>query len=100
MITMDSGAEKHELLWHLRGFVVETIFNTGRKDKPYWQIIIEIDGGFVCAYVRSESLRLVTEKLTVGQKIEVAGTARPHTEMTNAKRPLFLDATQLAAPQE
>ena len=70
---------------------METIYNIGRKDRPYWQVIIEVNGGFACVYVRRENLRKVAEKLEVGDLIEASGVTSPHQIVESAKKPIFLD---------
>ena len=89
---------KSELIWHVTGVVVETIYNLGNRNKPYWQVIIEIDGGFVCIYARSEAMRPIAENLSVGQKIEASGKGKPRKDVTEAKRPLFLDPVEQLSP--
>ena len=91
---------KRELIWHLTGTVVETIYNLGNRGKPYWQIILELDDGFVTMYARSEVVRPIAENLSVGQKIEASGKMKPRKAVTEAKRPLFLDPVDQLSPIE
>lgn len=91
---------KRELIWHLTGTVVETIYNLGNRGKPYWQIILELDDGFVTMYARSESVRPIAENLSVGQKVEASGKMKPRKAVTEAKRPLFLDPVDQLSPIE
>lgn len=48
-------SKKQELIWHVSGTVVETIYNLGNRNKPYWQVIVEIEG------VSSVSMRATTK---------------------------------------
>jgi hypothetical protein len=91
---------KRELIWHLTGTVVETIYNLGNRGKPYWQIILELDDGFVTMYARSETVRPIAENLSVGQKVEASGKMKPRKAVTEAKRPLFLDPVDQLSPIE
>jgi hypothetical protein len=91
---------KRELIWHLTGTVVETIYNLGNRGKPYWQIILELDDGFVTMYARSEAVRPIAENLSVGQKVEASGKMKPRKAVTEAKRPLFLDPVDQLSPIE
>ncbi len=88
---MDS---RHEIIWRLSGRVVESIYNIGRKDRPYWQVVIELDKGFACVYVRRDDLRKIAEKLNCGDFIEVSGSISPHRIVEAAKKPLFLDPVE------
>ena len=91
---------KRELIWHLTGTVVETIYNLGNRGKPYWQIILELDDGLVTMYARSEVVRPIAENLSVGQKVEASGRIKPRKAVTEAKRPLFLDPVDQLSPIE
>lgn len=82
---------RHEVLWRVSGRVAETIYKVGRKDRPYWQVVIEVDGGFTCVYVRQDSLRKVAEKLECGDLVEASGVISPHRMVESAKKPIFLD---------
>ena len=92
--------KKHELIWHVSGTVVETIYNLGNRNKPYWQVLVEIDGGFVCLYARSDEMRPIAEGLAVGQKIEASGKVKPRKAVADAKRPIFLDPVEQLSPLE
>lgn len=89
---------QRELIWHVKGNVVETIYNLGNRNKPYWQIIVEIDGGFVCLYARSDETRPIAERLIVGKKIEASGRVKPQRAVADAKRPVFLDPVEQLSP--
>lgn len=91
-------SDKRELIWHVTGIVVETIYNLGNRNKPYWQIIIEIDGGYVCLYARNDVVRPIAEGLAVGEKIEASGKVKPQKSITDAKRPIFLDLIENLSP--
>lgn len=85
---------KDELIWHVSGTVVETVYNRGKKDKPFWQVVLEIDGGFVCLYVRTDPLRTIVEGLSSGRKIVASGKVKPRANGSDAKRPIFLDPVE------
>jgi hypothetical protein len=89
---------KRELIWHVTGTVVEVIYNLGNRNKPYWQVIVEIDDGFVCLYARSDAMRPIAENLSVGQKIEASGRVKPRKSVADAKRPIFLDPVEQINP--
>lgn len=76
---------------------MEIIYNVGRKDRPYWQVVIEVDGGFTCVYVRSEELRKVAERLESGHLVEASGVLSPHRLVEAAKKPIFLDSVDYLA---
>jgi len=84
-------SSKRELIWHITGTVVETIYNIGRRDRPYWQVVLELDGGYACVYVRSDLLLPIAEKLEVGQLVQASGAVKPRREVSDAKKPIFLD---------
>jgi hypothetical protein len=91
-------SRKHELIWHVSGTVVETVYNMGKKDRPFWQVVLEIDGGFVCLYVRIDTLRSIVEGLSLGQRIEASGKVKPRINPDDAKRPIFLDPVEQISP--
>ena len=91
-------SSKRELIWHVTGTVVETIYNLGSRNKPYWQVIVEIDDGFVCMYARSDAMRPIAENLSVGQKIEASGKVKPRKAVADSKRPIFLDPVEQISP--
>jgi len=84
-------AIKRQLVWHLKGIVTETIYNIGKKDRPYWQVVVEVDGGYFCLYVRKDELRAIAERLTVGSLVEASGVARPKNDVAGSKGPVWLD---------
>jgi hypothetical protein len=90
--------KKQELIWHVSGMVVETIYNLGNRNKPYWQVIVEIEGGFICLYARNDEMRPIAEGLAVGQKIEASGKVKPRKAVADAKRPIFLDPVEHLSP--
>ncbi len=90
-------SSKRELIWHVTGTVVESIYNLG-KNKPYWQVIIETDDGYVCLYARNDAVRPIAEGLAVGEKIEASGKVKPHKSVADAKRPIFLDPVEHLSP--
>ena len=73
---------------------MESIYNVGRKDRPYWQDVLEVDGGFTCVYVRRDDLRKVAERLESGDLIEASGVISPHRVVEAAKKPIFLDPVE------
>jgi hypothetical protein len=85
---------RHEIIWRVSGRVVESIYNVGRKDRPYWQVIVELDEGFACVYVRRDDLRKIAERLQDGDLIEASGVISPHRIVEAAKKPLFLDPVE------
>jgi hypothetical protein len=89
---------KQELIWHLTGTVVESIYNLGQRGKPYWQIIVQLDDGYVSLYVRSDTMRPIAENLSIGQKIEASGKIKPVKTVDAAKRPIFLDPVEQLSP--
>jgi hypothetical protein len=89
---------KRELIWHVTGTVIETIYNLGNRNKPYWQVIVEIDDGYVCLYARNDVVRPIAEGLAVGEKIEASGKVKPHKSLDVAKRPIFLDPVEHLSP--
>ena len=89
---------KRELIWHVTGTVIETIYNLGNRNKPYWQVIVEIDDGYVCLYARNDVVRPIAEGLAVGEKIEASGKVKPQKSITDAKRPIFLDPVENLSP--
>lgn len=91
-------SNKKEVIWHVSGTVVETTRNLGNRNKTYWQILLEVDGGFVCLYVRNEALFSITENFAVGQKLEASGRVKPRKSLAEAKRPLFLDPVEQLSP--
>lgn len=91
-------SSKRELIWHVTGTVIETIYNLGNRNKPYWQVVIEIDAGFVCLYARNDVVRPIAEGLAVGEKVEASGKVKPHKSVADAKRPLFLDPVEHLSP--
>ena len=91
-------SKKSELIWYLNGTVVETIYNLGKKGKPFWQIIIELDDGYVSMYARSDTSRSIAEKLVIGQKIEASGKVKPRKLIAESKRPIFLDPVEQLSP--
>lgn len=91
-------SSKRELIWHVKGTVIETIYNLGNRNKPYWQVIIEIDDGFVCLYARNDIVRPIAEGLVVGEKIEASGKIKPRKSVAEAKRPVFLDPVEHLSP--
>lgn len=85
----------------MRGTVIESTFNLGKKDRPYWQVVVEVEGGFVCIYVRKDELRPIAERLAVGTPIEASGVVRPGSEVNRSKGPVWLDPVdQLRALDE
>ena len=91
-------SSKRELIWHVTGTVIETIYNLGSRNKPYWQVIIEIDDGYVCLYARSDAMRPIAEGLAVGEKIEASGKVKPQKSVSDAKRTIFLDPIEHLSP--
>lgn len=91
-------SNKRELIWHITGTVVKTEYNMGNKGKPYWQVIVELDNGYVCLYVRSDDVRPIAENLSKGQKVVASGKVKPHISEVNAKRPVFLDPVEQLSP--
>jgi hypothetical protein len=91
-------ANKNELIWHVTGTVVETIYNLGARNKPYWQIVVELDDGHVCLYARNDGIRPIAEGLAVGQKIQASGKVKPRKAVTDAKKPIFLDPVEQISP--
>ena len=91
-------SSKRELIWHVTGTVIETIYNLGNRNKPYWQVIIETDDGYVCLYARNDVVRPIAEGLAVGAKIEASGKVKPHKSVADAKRPIFLDPVEHLSP--
>ena len=89
---------KQELIWHVSGTVVETIYNLGNRGKPYWQVVVAIDDGFVCLYARNDEMRPIAENLSIGQKIEASGKVKPRKAASEAKRPIFLDPVEQLSP--
>jgi len=85
---------RHEVIWRVSGRVVESIYNVGRKDRPYWQVVIELDEGFACVYVRRDDLRKIAEKLVGGDLVEASGVIAPHRVVESAKKPMFLDPVE------
>jgi len=63
----------------------------GKTDRPYWQVVIEVEGGFVCIYVRKDELRPIAERLVAGTLIEASGVVRPGRESNGSKGPVWLD---------
>ncbi len=86
-------ALRRELVWHLKGNVLETIYNVGKKDRPYWQVVIEVEGGNFCIYVRDDDLRPIAERLIAGSLVEASGIARAKQEGVGSKGPVWLDPT-------
>ena len=84
-------SSKHRVLWHLKGLVEESRRNIGRKNRTYWQVIVKVEDGFVCAYVRKQELFLVAESLSPGQLIEASGVIRPHKEQLRSTGSVWLD---------
>lgn len=87
-------SDKRELVWRVIGTVAETQFAIGKREKPYWQLLIEVDGGFVCVYVRSDTLRTIAENLGKGDKVEASGTVRPRRTVNESKGPVWLDPVE------
>ena len=85
---------KRELVWRVTGTVAESNFVVGKRDKPYWQLLVEVDNGFVCMYVRSDALRAVAEKLEKGDQVEATGTAKPRRNLSESKGPVWLDPVE------
>lgn len=91
---LDEVIEKRELVWRVVGTVADVQFNIGKRDRPYWQLVVEVDGGFVCLYVRHEALRAQAEKLEKGDQVEASGTVKPRREMAESKGPVWLDPVE------
>jgi hypothetical protein len=89
---------KRELIWHITGTVTETVYNLGSRNKPYWQVVVELDDGYVCLYARNEVVRPIAEGLAVGQKIEASGKVKPRKAISDAKKPIFLDPVEQISP--
>jgi len=89
-------AEKSEMTWFATGRVAETYSQEGRKRKTFWKVIIQLDDGFSCIYVRDPNLMKVVETIENGQLIRAGGVITCHANQSNAARPIFLNATQLA----
>ncbi len=87
-------SDKRELVWRVIGTVAETQYAVGKRERPYWQVLIEIDGGFVCVYVRSETLRKTAESLEKGDRVEASGTTKPRRTTTESKGPVWLDPVE------
>lgn len=85
---------KRELVWRVLGTVYTAEFNVGKKEKPYWQVLVEVDNGYVCAYVRSESLRPIAECLIKGDLVEMTGTIKPRKLPNESKGPVWLDPVE------
>lgn len=86
--------DKRELVWRVTGTVAESHFAMGKREKPYWQLLVEVDGGFVCMYVRSDTLRTVAENLEKGDRVEASGTVKPRRTLSESKGPVWLDPVE------
>ena len=84
-------SSKNRVLWHLKGLVADSKHNVGRKSRPYWQVIVQVEDGFVCAYVRKQELFTVVENLKPGQLIEASGIIRPYKEQHRSTGSVWLD---------
>lgn len=87
-------SDKRELVWRVIGTVAESQFAIGKREKPYWQLLVEVDGGFVCVYVRSDTLRTIAENLEKGDRVEASGTVRPRRTTNESKGPVWLDPVE------
>lgn len=84
-----------EVSWHVIGRVEQTEFQLGKKDRPFWRLILSTPTGFLCIFVRPEHLRLIVEDLVHGDIIEAAGTISTHKTLESSRKPLFLEAREL-----
>jgi hypothetical protein len=82
---------KSELLWQVCGEVIETVYKVGKRERPFWQIIVKIESGYLCLYVRDDRLRLIAEDLQTGELIVASGSLKAHRDRDKAKLPNFLD---------
>ena len=87
-------SDKRELVWRVTGTVAESLYAIGKRDRPYWQLIIEIDEGFVCVYVRGDALRTIAESLEKGDRVEASGTVKPRRGLNESKGPVWLDPVE------
>jgi hypothetical protein len=86
--------ERRELVWRVTGTVADTKFAVGKRERPFWQVLVEVDDGFVCMYVRSETLRKIAESLEKGDRVEASGTVKPRRTTTESKGPVWLDPVE------
>jgi hypothetical protein len=82
------------LRWYLSGTVVETALRVGRKGLSYWQVVVQLENGFACMYVRRDELKAVAQNLAPGQLVHAAGVVRPRRAVSESKGPVWLDPVE------
>jgi len=82
---------KRELIWHVSGTLVGSSCEIGRKNRKFWKLLVSVEGGYLTIYVRADELLPVAASLEAGDVLEASGTLKPHTDISNAARPLFVD---------
>jgi len=85
-----------EMIWYATGVIAETYNQEGRKGKTFWKVILKLDDGFACIYVREAELIRIVENLEPGAMVRAGGVVSLHSSQESAARPVFLNATQLA----
>jgi hypothetical protein len=82
------------LRWYLSGTVVETALRVGRKGHAFWQVVVQLENGFACMYVRRDELKTVAQNLVPGQLVQAAGVVRPRRVVSESKGPVWLDPVE------
>jgi len=82
---------KRELIWHVYGTLVGSSCEIGRKNRKFWKLLVSVEGGFLTIYVRADELMPMAASLEPGDALEASGTLKPHIDVKNAARPMFID---------
>lgn len=77
--------------WNVTGELSEIIHSQGYKNNKFLQVIVAVEGGFCCAYVRDHELIKQFENLEIGSKLSITG-AIDATKLPSTK-PVFLNAS-------
>jgi hypothetical protein len=75
----------------MAGKLSEVISNQGFKNRKYLQVIVAVEDGFSCAYVRDEEMFKDVEALEIGSNISITGAIPP--TRTPSTKPVFLEAS-------
>jgi hypothetical protein len=82
------------LRWYLSGTVVETALRMGRNGLSFYQVVVQLENGFACMYVRRDELKVIAQNLVSGQLVHAAGVVRPRRVVSESKGPVWLDPVE------
>jgi len=84
-------SKKNLASWNITGELSQIIQGKGYKNNKFLQVIVAVEDGFCCAYVRDQELIKQVENLEIGSNVSITG-AIDATKLPSTK-PVFLNAS-------